>query len=65
MKKTWKSDESKVTLADAGKMLTCSQRTIQRAIRAGRLEPVHGGVARRVYWVTRASVNAILKGGAA
>lgn len=63
--KPLKSDKEKLSLPDAAKVFGMTKRGIQKAIKAGRLVPVRGGVARRVYWVTRASVNAILKGGAA
>lgn len=53
-----------VTLKDAASMLHCTIRTIQNAIKAGKLEPVRCGISRRAYYVTRASVEAITKGGA-
>jgi len=54
----------KITLTDAAKMLNCSKRTIQNAIASGKLTPVRCGVARHAYYVTRASVEAIMEGGA-
>ena len=59
-----KTDTDNITLQDAAKMLNCTKRTIQKAIKAGKLEPVRCGVARHAYYVTRASVEAIMKGGA-
>lgn len=58
------SDKDKITLKDAAKMLNCSRRTIQNAIARGKITPVRCGISRRAYHVTRASVEAIMKGGA-
>jgi len=57
-------DADNVTLKDAAKMLNCSKRTIQNAIASGKLIPVRCGVARHAFYVTRASVEAIMEGGA-
>lgn len=58
------SDNDNITLKDAAKMLNCSRRTIQNAITHGKITPVRCGISRRAYYVTRASVEAIMKGGA-
>ena len=58
------STADKLTIADAAKALCASRWSVHRAIAAGKLEPVRGGIARRAYYVTRKSVEAILKGGA-
>ena len=58
------SDNDNITLKDAAKMLNCSRRTIQNAITRGKITPVRCGISRRAYYVTRASVEAIMKGGA-
>lgn len=61
-----KSDKAKMTLSDAARALLVSKRTIQNGIKAGLLVPIRGGLCRHVYWVTRASVDALIeKGGAA
>ena len=56
------SDNDNITLKDAAKMLNCSRRTIQNAITRGKITPVRCGISRRAYYVTRASVEAIMKG---
>lgn len=58
------TDDENISLKDAAKMLKCSRRTIQNAIANGKLTPVRCGIARRAYYVTRASVEAIMEGGA-
>ena len=63
-----KSDEKKLTMSDAAKMLGVSTRTVKRAVDNGLLDGVTHGLRGRVYWVTRASVEralaAIGRGGA-
>ena len=64
--KPLKSDNEKLTLSDAARALGVCRRTIQRGISKGLLVAVRGGLCRHVYWVTRASVDALIeKGGAA
>ena len=58
------STADKLTIADAAKAFNASKRSVLRAIVAGKLEPVRGGIARRAYYVTRKSVEDVLKGGA-
>ena len=63
-----KSDEKKLTMSDAAKMLGVSTRTVKRAVDNGLLDGVTHGLRGRVYWVTRASVERALaeigRGGA-
>lgn len=63
-----KSDEKKLTMSDAAKMLGVSTRTVKRAVDNGLLDGVTHGLRGRVYWVTRASVERVLaaigRGGA-
>jgi excisionase family DNA binding protein len=54
---TFKSDKDKLTLTDAATRLNVCVRTVTEAIRKGKLEPVRHGIARRVFWVTRESVE--------
>lgn len=58
------TDNEKFTIADAARALNVHPNSIRRAIKAGRLVPVRHGTTGRAYYVTRASVNALLKGGA-
>ena len=58
------SDKERMTIADAARELKCSRWSIYRAMATGKLEPVRCGISRRAYYVTRASVEAIMKGGA-
>lgn len=58
-----KTDTDNITLQDAAKMLNCTKRTIQNAIARGKIKAVRCGVARHAYYVTRASIEAIMKGG--
>ena len=55
-----RSDDEKLTIADAAELLRVSKGTVQNAIKEGLLKPVHGGLrARRAYWVTRESVETL------
>ena len=64
--KPLKSDSEKLTISDAARALDVCRRTILKGVKAGLLVPIRGGLRRRVYWVTRASVDALIeKGGAA
>ena len=57
-----KSTAELMTIADAARALNASRWTVGRAIAAGRLEAVRGGICRKAYYVTRKSVEAVLKG---